>query len=194
MADCTDNNSVSLAIESVPIFSPASAARKILPRRPRERSSSIQAFLTILNIQLSSRAPLRHWSNRVSALSTAICTPSSASCRFRDGLSALRHPEIGRLIRGTSRVVEADPNGEPVVRNEILGLAPTDAALDHARSIGFVVDREQNIGAMNLRLVVFRAPQGMSTKKALRTLREADPGGSYDCNHIYSGGRGGSRV
>jgi subtilisin family serine protease len=105
-----------------------------------------------------------------------------------DRLSALRRLEIGRLIRGNSRVVDADPNGEPVVRNEILGLAPTDAALDHARSIGFVVDREQNIGAMNIRLVVFRAPQGMSTKKALRTLREADPGGSYDYNHIYSGG------
>jgi len=105
-----------------------------------------------------------------------------------DRLSALRHLEIDRLIRGNSRVVDADPNGEPVVRNEILGLAPTDAALDHARSIGFVVDREQNIGAMNIRLVVFRAPQGMSTKKALRTLREADPGGSYDYNHIYSGG------
>ncbi len=105
-----------------------------------------------------------------------------------DRLSALRHLEIGRLIRGNSRVVDADPNGEPVVRNEILGLAPADAALDHARSIGFVVDREQSIGAMNIRLVVFRAPGGMSTKKALRTLREADPAGSYDYNHIYSGG------
>src|SRR5258708_1468700 len=105
-----------------------------------------------------------------------------------DRLSSLRHLEIGRLIRGNARVVDADPNGEPVVRNEILGLAPTDAALDHARSLGFVVDREENIGAMNIRLVVFRAPRGMSTKKALRTLREADPGGSYDYNHIYSGG------
>src|SRR5260370_20487150 len=112
-----------------------------------------------------------------------------------DRLSALRHLEIGRLIRGNSRVVDADPNGEPVVRNEILGLAPADAALDHARSIGFVVDREQRIGAMNIRLVVFRAPGGMSTKKALRTLREVDPAGSYDYNHIYSGGgaaRGGA--
>ena len=105
-----------------------------------------------------------------------------------DRLSALRHLEIGRLIRGNSRIVDADPNGEPVVRNEILGLGPTDAALDHARSLGFIVDREQSIGAMNLRLVVFRAPQGMSTKKALRILREADPGGSYDYNHIYTGG------
>jgi hypothetical protein len=105
-----------------------------------------------------------------------------------DRLSALRHLEIGRLILGNPRVVDADPNGEPVVRNEILGLAPSDAALDHARSLGFTVDREQTIGGMNFRLVVFRAPQGMSTKRALRTLREADPGGSYDYNHIYSGG------
>jgi subtilisin family serine protease len=105
-----------------------------------------------------------------------------------DRLSALRHLEIGRLIRGNREIVDADPNGEPVVRNEILGLAPSDAALDHARSLGFIVDREQSIGGMSFRLVVFRAPQGMSTKKALRTLREADPSGSYDYNHIYSGG------
>ena len=105
-----------------------------------------------------------------------------------DRLSALRHLEIGRLIRGNPRIVDADPNGEPVVRSEILGLAPTDAALVHARSLGFIVDREQTIGAMNFRMTVFRTPPGMSTKKALRTLREADPSGSYDYNHIYSGG------
>ncbi len=108
--------------------------------------------------------------------------------RSPDRLSTLRHLEIGRLIRGNPRVVDVDPNGEPVVRSEILALGPTDAAVDHSRSLGFVVDREQSIGAMNIRLVVFRAPRGMSTKQALRTLREADPGGSYDYNHIYGGG------
>jgi hypothetical protein len=105
-----------------------------------------------------------------------------------DQLSALRHLEIARLVRANRRLVDTDPAGEPVVRSEILGLSPTDAALDRVRSLGFAVDREQSIGGMNLRVVVFRAPQGMSTKKALRTLREADPGGSYDYNHIYSGG------
>jgi len=105
-----------------------------------------------------------------------------------DRLSALRHLEIGRLIRGNPLIVDADPSGEPVVRSEILGLAPTDAALVHARSLGFIVDREQTIGAMNFRMTVLRTPPGMSTKKALRTLREADPSGSYDYNHIYSGG------
>jgi hypothetical protein len=103
-------------------------------------------------------------------------------------LSGLRHLEIGRLIRANPRVVDADPNGEPVVRNEILGLAPTDAALDRARTLGFIVEREQTIAGMNIRVVVLRAPQGMTTAKALRTLRDADPTGSYDYNHIYSGG------
>ncbi|HEY4445548.1 MAG TPA: S8 family serine peptidase [Steroidobacteraceae bacterium] len=105
-----------------------------------------------------------------------------------DRLSGLRHLEIGRLIRANPRVVDADPNGEPVVRNEILGLAPTDAALDRARTLGFIVDREQTIAGMNIRVVVLRAPQGMTIAKALRTLRDADPTGSYDYNHIYSGG------
>src|ERR1700737_243267 len=121
-------------------------------------------------------------------LQTLPQTLDQAGSQSLDRLSGLRHLEIGRLIRANQRVVEADPKGEPVDRNEILGLGPTEAAVDHARELGFLVDREQTIGGMNLRVVVFRAPRGLTTKKALRTLREADPGGSYDYNHIYSGG------
>jgi hypothetical protein len=114
--------------------------------------------------------------------------PQTLDPQSLDRLSELRHLAIGRLIRANARVVDADPNREPVVRSEVLGLAPTDAALDRARSLGFTVDREQTVGGMNIRLVVLRAPQWMTTKKALRTLREADPWGSYDYNHIYSSG------
>ena len=105
-----------------------------------------------------------------------------------DQLSDLRHLAISRLIRANRRVVDEDPNGDPIVRDEVLGLSPTDAALEGARSRGFIIDREQIIDRMNIRLVVFKAPQNLSTKKALGTLREADPGGSYDYNHIYSSG------
>jgi subtilisin family serine protease len=121
-------------------------------------------------------------------LQTLPQTLDQIQSQTRDRSSDLRHLEIARLIRANRRSVDTDPNGEPVVRNEVLGLSPADAALDRARSLGFSVDREQTIGAMNFRLVVFRAPQGMSTKKALRTLRDADPDGSYDYNHIFSGG------
>lgn len=102
-------------------------------------------------------------------------------------LSDLRHLEISRLIRGNRRLIDSDPNGEPVIRNEVLALSPSDAALDRAKSLGFIIDRENDIDRMNIRVVVLRAPAALSTKKALRVLREADPDGSYEYNHIYSG-------
>ena len=114
-------------------------------------------------------------------------TIEPAASESLDRLSDLRRLEISRLIRANRRVVDTDPHGDPVIRNEILGLSPTESALAGARSLGFSIDREQGIGGMNIRLVVLKAPQGMSTLKALRILRQADPGGSYDYNHIYTG-------
>jgi hypothetical protein len=105
-----------------------------------------------------------------------------------DALSDVRHLANSRLIRANRQVVDTDQNGEPIVRSEILALSPADAAVDAARARGFSVDRERTIGPMNIRLVVFKAPLNLSTRKALRILREADPGGSYDYNHIYGGG------
>src|ERR1035437_10292776 len=54
--------------------------------------------------------------------------------RTLDRLSDLRHLEIHRLIRANRRIIDADPNGEPVVRNEVLASSPTDAAVDPARA------------------------------------------------------------
>src|ERR1700675_839296 len=121
-------------------------------------------------------------------LQTVPQTVDQIQSQSLDRLRDLRHLEIARLIRANRQVVDTDPNGEPVIRDEILGLSPADAALEHALSLGFIVDREQIIEGMNIRLVIFRAPHGMATLKALRALREADPGGSYEYNHIYSGG------
>src|SRR3984957_5981975 len=120
-------------------------------------------------------------------LQTLPQTLGQIQAQTSDQLSELRRLEVGRLIRANRRVVDTDQTGDPIVRNEILGLSPADAAVDRARAAGFTVDREQVIAPMNLRLVVFKAPQNLSTKQALRVLRDADPGGSYDFNHIYSG-------
>jgi len=108
--------------------------------------------------------------------------------RSVDRLSDLRHLEIGRLIRTNRRLVEADPRGEPIVRNEILALSLIETAALRARSAGFSVDREQTMAGTDIRLTVLKAPSGMSTKKALSELRSLDPTGTYDFNHIYTGG------
>jgi hypothetical protein len=151
---------------------------------------SIYAILAMTLIATGAAAQVRLPSLPLPALplQTLQQTLDQTEAQSLDRLTGLRHLEIGRLIRANPRVVDTDPNGEPVVRNEILSLAPTEAALDRAHTLGFVVDRERTIGGMNIRVVVLRAPQGMTTKKALRTLREADSAGSYDYNHIYSGG------
>jgi len=105
-----------------------------------------------------------------------------------DHLSALRHLEIQQLIRANRRTVDTDPDGEPVVRSEILALSATADALTRAELRGFVIDRQPTIATANILLTVLKAPANLSTKKALRELRDADPQGLYDYNHLFTGG------
>jgi hypothetical protein len=102
-------------------------------------------------------------------------------------LSAVRHLEIKRLIRSNRGLLDLDPNGEPIIRNEILALSPSETAAAIARSLNCHIVREQTIDALNIHLVVFRAPDSMSAMQALRVFRESDPDGNYDYNHIYFG-------
>jgi hypothetical protein len=107
--------------------------------------------------------------------------------RLLERLSAVRQLEIDRLIGRNRRVIDVDPDGNPIVRGEILASSPSDAALAHALAMDFVVVRELAIDSMNIHLVVFRGPESLSTGKQLRRLRDADPQGLYDYNHIYLG-------
>ena len=104
-----------------------------------------------------------------------------------DQLSEVRHLQIARLIRANPRTIETDPHGNPVVRDELLAFSPSAQAIDAAQARGFRIAREQAIGDLDFHLVVLQPPARMSTAKALRDLREADPAGTYDFNHIYMG-------
>ena len=105
-----------------------------------------------------------------------------------DQLSDLRHLQIARLIRANPRTIATDPHGNPIVRDELLAFSPSAPAMEAARALGFAVVREQTIEDLDIRLVVLRPPAKLSIAKALRQVREADPAGSYDFNHIYTGG------
>jgi subtilisin family serine protease len=89
------------------------------------------------------------------------------------------------LIRTHRREVEADPNGAPILRGEVVAFSPSDAALGRARAAGFNVARERALDGLDARLVVLQAPRGMSTRRALERLRGLDPDGEYDFNHLY---------
>ena len=102
-------------------------------------------------------------------------------------LTEARKLRVRELLRAERETVEADPAGQPILRGQVGALSPTPAALDAARDEGFTVLRTEELEALGLTLVVLQAPEGLSTKRALQRLREIDPAGEYDYNHLYVG-------
>lgn len=111
-------------------------------------------------------------------------------------LRELRQVRVRSLLRTHRAVLEADQRGAPIVRNEVVALSPTEAALDRAKAVGFGIGRTRTLEGLDISIVVLQAPAGMSTRRALERLRREDPEGTYDYNHIYleSGEGGGAAV
>ena len=95
-----------------------------------------------------------------------------------------------RLLTQHPDVIEPDDNGQPVVRGEILALAVDPDALRRLRQAGFGIRKRERLPGIGLEAVVLGAPRDLSTTQAIRRLRELDPDGQYDFNHLYleSGG------
>ena len=99
-------------------------------------------------------------------------------------LQDLRRLQVRDLLREHRRELEADPQGMPIVRSQILALGMNEAALTAARAQGFDVVRSDAIDDETM-LGTWRAPARMSTRRALRRLRQADPQGVYDFDHLH---------
>jgi len=99
-------------------------------------------------------------------------------------LEQLRVSRIRELLRRHRDVLEADPHGAPIVRGEVLMIAPTDAARAAAIAAGFPVLRELRLPQLQLQIVVLHA--NANTARALRQLEAMDPAGAYDFNHVYA--------
>lgn len=106
--------------------------------------------------------------------------------RALPSVTDLRRLRLRELIRQNRDRIDVDPNGAPVVRGEILAVAPTPASLARAAAAGFPVLRETLIEGTDLRLVTLAMPRGLDARQAVRRLRKADPAGEYDFNHLYS--------
>lgn len=97
----------------------------------------------------------------------------------------LHELKLRELLRAHPRELDRDRAGQPVVRGELVAIAPTPGVLAAARSRGFSVLRDTTLDGLSIRVVVLQAPAGQSTRRALRTLRKLDPDGRYDFNHLY---------
>lgn len=89
------------------------------------------------------------------------------------------------LRQGHRDLLDFDPRGNLIVRNEFIGFGATAQGLANAQAAGFVISRQDALKGLGAEIVVMTAPQGMSARKALKTLREIDADATFDFNHIY---------
>lgn len=112
--------------------------------------------------------------------------------RLEDGLrgrvdGALQAPaRLRDLIRRSDGALEADPLGWPVVRAEIVAVAPSPAGRRAALDAGFTVVREERLEGLDLAVVVLAPPPRLSLGRAIERLRDLDPDGTYEFNHVHS--------
>lgn len=105
----------------------------------------------------------------------------------RGDLERLRLKRLQALLRSDPRGLERDEGGAVVMRGQVVAVEPEAEALQAAQAAGFVVLEQRSFGEFGLRLVVLQVPPGLSTRRALQQLRQRDPQGEYDYNHVYSG-------
>ena len=105
----------------------------------------------------------------------------------REAGTRIVDPVLRRLAQRHPDLVAVDRHGAAFVRYEVVAIDPREDALALARASGFEVGAARDLDGLGLRVVVLRAPPGSDTVAALERLRELDPTGSYDFNHLYSG-------
>ena len=96
----------------------------------------------------------------------------------------LRRLKVRELLRRHRELLEEDPEGNPIVRGEVLLIAPSEPTLAHARAAGFTVLRESAYEELGVRFVLLKAPG--RTARALRQLTRADASALADFNHLYT--------
>jgi hypothetical protein len=114
-------------------------------------------------------------------------TGSAAAGLASNALASVRQTTAQNLIRQNRQLIEADPNGEAMLRGELIALDLDAAALERAAAAGFVRLREERLEGLATRIDVLQVPAGMSTRRALRELRSIEPAAMADYDHLYGG-------
>lgn len=97
-----------------------------------------------------------------------------------------RASSVRDLLRRHPDRIEPDPRGDPIRRQELVLVGPSDAALAAAATLGLTLLRDETWPELALRTVVLHVPTGLDTAQALAQLRAAQPDLQVDFNHLYS--------
>lgn len=103
-----------------------------------------------------------------------------------------RTGEVRRLLRRFPGLLDVDPVGELVLRHRVLAIAPSQAALSRIAAAGFTESGREQLTELGFDIVILDVPAHLDTRAALALLRELDPAGSYEFDHVYL--RGGAAL
>jgi hypothetical protein len=128
---------------------------------------------------------------------TVVATPgdtlgmvgSNLSSLTPSSLLSLRRDRLQTLVRNNRAELDVDDAGNPIRRDEIIGLDLSADSLTKARAAGFRVERQEAIGETGLEITVLQPPAGKVARKAIKQLQASDPAGSYTLDHIYEPAR-----
>jgi hypothetical protein len=103
----------------------------------------------------------------------------------RVSLRDLRRARLDALIRANRDVLEADAEGQPVRRGEIIALDASPDLLARLKAAGFEMLRTDTICELGLSAHVLAAPRGETARNALERARKLAPNGVFDLNHVF---------
>jgi hypothetical protein len=95
----------------------------------------------------------------------------------------LRRVRLRELVRSNAKALDADPDGNPVRRDELIAIDLDPAQLAAASAASFVALRQDS--DMLVRATIFRPPPRTSLKRGMALLRVTLPGAATDYNHVY---------
>ncbi|WP_286774389.1 S8 family serine peptidase [Sphingomonas sp. 66-10] len=121
-------------------------------------------------------APLSAIGNTVNSLAPA------------DLLSA-RRQRLRTLVRDNRTALDVDDQGNPIRRDEIIGINLAPDALAKAKAAGFTITRTEPIDNIGLTATILAPPRGKPARKAIEALRGIDPAGDYTLDHVYEPAR-----
>jgi subtilisin family serine protease len=96
-----------------------------------------------------------------------------------------RTDRLSRLIRGNRDIIEADIQGQPARRGELLVLDPSAADLALIRTAGLGVAEVEQLGALGITVVRLVLPAGMSIAEGQRLLAERVPGAEVSADNLH---------
>lgn len=104
-------------------------------------------------------------------------------------LLSLRRERLRALVRANRATLDTDADGNPVRRDEILGLGLGPASIAALKGAGYGLATREAVDGLGIAITIITPPKGKPARKALADVAALDPAGSYTLDHVYEPAR-----